>query len=82
MISTATTISATVGAEFLRTPHLDRRVANGIRFTVCTTNAPICTPARIGLASGLQPSRLGCLDNSGRRPLGTTTYYQRLRESG
>ena len=70
------------GAEFLRTPHLDRLAAAGVRFTHCTTNAPICAPARIGLASGLQPSRLGCLDNSGRRPLGTTTYYQRLRESG
>ena len=70
------------GADFLRTPHLDRLAAAGVRFTQCTTNAPVCAPARIGLASGLQPSRLGCLDNSGRLPLGTTTYYQRLRDSG
>ena len=70
------------GADFLRTPHLDRLAAAGVRFTQCTTNAPVCAPARIGLASGLQPSRLGCLDNSGRLPLGTTTYYQRLRDAG
>ena len=70
------------GADFLRTPHLDRVAAAGVRFTQCTTNAPVCAPARVGLASGLQPSRLGCLDNSGRLPLGTTTYYQRLRDSG
>ena len=54
------------GADFLRTLHLDRLAAAGVRFTQCTTNAPVCAPARIGLASGLQPSRLGCLDNSGR----------------
>ena len=70
------------GADFLRTPNLDRLAAAGVRFTQCTTNAPVCAPARIGLASGLQPSRLGCLDNSGRLPLGTTTYYQRLRDAG
>ena len=70
------------GADFLRTPHLDRLAAASVRFTQCTTNAPVCAPARIGLASGLQPSRLGCVDNSGRLPLGTTTYYQRLRDSG
>ena len=70
------------GADFLRTPNLDRLAAAGVRFTQCTTNAPVCAPARIGLASGLQPSRLGCLDNSGWLPSGTTTYYQRLRDAG
>jgi choline-sulfatase len=70
------------GVYFLQTPHLDRLAARGVRFTQCTTNAPVCAPSRIGLASGLHPGRLGCLDNSGRLPLGTTTYYQRLRDSG
>ena len=70
------------GAYFLQTPHLDRLAARGVRFSQCTTNAPICAPARIGLASGLQPGRLGCFDNSGRLPLETTTYYQRLRNHG
>ena len=32
------------------------------------------------LASGLQPSRIGCVDNSGILPLSTPTYYQRLRD--
>ena len=34
------------------------------------------------MASGLQPSRLGCLDNSGRLPSGTTTYYQPTARRG
>ncbi len=70
------------GAYFLQTPNLDRLAARGVRFTQCTTNAPVCAPSRIGLASGLHPSRLGCLDNSGRLPFNTTTYYQRLRDHG
>ena len=70
------------GAYFLQTPNLDRLAARGVRFSQCTTNAPVCAPARIGLASGLQPGRLGCLGNAGILPPDTTTYYQRLRDSG
>ena len=71
-----------VGASFLQTPNIDRLAARGVCFSQCTTNAPVCAPARIGLASGLQPGRLGCLGNAGILPQGTTTYYQRLRDSG
>ena len=70
------------GAYFLQTPNLDRLAARGVRFTQCTVNAPLCAPSRIGLASGLQPGRLGCLNNSGSLPTHTTTYYQRLRDAG
>ena len=48
------------GAEFLRTPHLDRLAAAGVRFTHCTTNAPICAPARIGCPWALPPTISGC----------------------
>jgi arylsulfatase A-like enzyme len=70
------------GAEFMRTPNLDSLAARGVRFTQCCSNAPVCTPARIGLASGLQPSRLGSLDNGSFLPASVTTYYQRLRDAG
>ncbi len=70
------------GAGFLRTPNLDRLAERGVRFTRCCTNAPVCVPARIGLATGLQPSRLGSLDNSSYLPAGARTYYQRLRDAG
>jgi choline-sulfatase len=69
------------GADFIRTPNIDRIAERGIRFTQCTTNCPVCAPSRIGLASGLHPSRLGCVDNSGILPLSTPTYYQRLRDN-
>jgi len=70
------------GASFINTPNLDELAERGIRFTQCTTNCPVCAPARIGLATGLQPIHLGALDNSGMLPLATPTYYQRLRDSG
>ncbi len=70
------------GASFLNTPNLDRIAECGVRFTQCTTNSPVCAPARIGLATGLQPSRLGSVDNSSFLPRSVQTYYQRLRDHG
>jgi arylsulfatase len=68
------------GASHLRTPHLDRLAARGVRFTHSYTNCPVCAPARIGLATGLQPTRLGSLDNASYLPRSVPTYYQRFRD--
>ena len=70
------------GAGFIRTPNLDALAARGVRFTRCTTNCPVCAPARIGLATGLQPLRLGSVDNASYLPRSAVTYYQRLRDHG
>jgi choline-sulfatase len=70
------------GADFVRTPALDQIAARGTRFTRAYTNAPVCSPARISLATGLYPHRTGALDNLAFSPLSHTTYYQRLRDSG
>ncbi|MDF1512672.1 MAG: sulfatase-like hydrolase/transferase [Anaerolineae bacterium] len=70
------------GADFVHTPNLDSIANRGVRFTQCTTNCPICAPARIGLATGLQPTRLGALDNASFLPHSVPTYYQRLRDHG
>lgn len=70
------------GADYVHTPNIDRLAARGVRFTHCCTNAPICAPARIGLATGLQPARIGALDNSSYLPQSAPTYYQRLRDHG
>jgi choline-sulfatase len=70
------------GAGFVRTPNLDRLAARGVRFDQCYTNCPVCAPARIGLATGLQPSRLGSLDNASYLPRSAPTFYQRFRDHG
>jgi choline-sulfatase len=70
------------GADFVRTPNLDKLTERGMRFTQCTTNCPVCAPSRIGLATGVQPSRLGCIQNNCFLPLSQRTYYQQLRDYG
>ena len=66
----------------LRTPNLRRLAESGVNFPNCTTNAPVCAPARIGLASGLQPARIGAVDNGSFLPNTVPTYYQQLRDHG
>ena len=71
-----------MGADFIKTPNLDRLAKRGVQFTQCTTNSPVCAPARVAVASGMQPHRLGALSNQCYLPRTATTYYQRLRDHG
>lgn len=47
------------GASDLRTPHLDRMAREGTRFTDFAVAAPLCTPSRAALLTGLYPGRCG-----------------------
>ena len=47
------------GAEGVVSPHLDRLAAEGIRFTDAHATAPLCSPARGSLFTGLHPHRNG-----------------------
>lgn len=42
-----------------RTPHIDRLAREGLRFTQFYSNAPICSPSRAALTTGLFPVRTG-----------------------
>jgi hypothetical protein len=66
----------------VRTPNLAALARRGTVFTHAVTPSAICAPARCAMASGLQPRRLGCLNNHDSLPSGTTTFYQRLRSGG
>lgn len=68
--------------EAVKTPNLDALAHSGKVFTNCYTNCPVCAPARISLATGLRPSRLGCNDNHAYLSIYEDTYYKRLRDSG
>jgi len=70
------------GAEFVHTPNIDRIARRGMRFTNCFTSSPVCSPARIGLASGQEPSRLGALNNVAMLSSDVPTYYKHLRDQG
>jgi len=50
------------GNEFNETPALDRLSQQGMRFTNAYAAAPVCSPYRAALMTGLHPARVGILD--------------------
>ncbi|MBM3856153.1 MAG: N-acetylgalactosamine 6-sulfate sulfatase [Verrucomicrobia bacterium] len=46
------------GAE-VRTPHIDRLAAEGLRFTAMRANCTVCSPTRAALLTGRYPDRAG-----------------------
>src|SRR5690348_7106596 len=53
------------GSQLCRTPHLDQLAAEGVRFRRAYTAAPLCSPARASLMTGLWPTHHGMFFNSG-----------------
>ena len=50
------------GNTFNETPHLDQLSREGMRFTQAYAAAPVCSPTRAALLTGLHPARIGILD--------------------
>jgi arylsulfatase A-like enzyme len=78
-----------------RTPNMDRMAREGVSFDQAMTTAPLCTPARASLFTGLYPHQTGMALNpegaagreadhdSGREPrLQAPVFMQHLREAG
>lgn len=83
------------GQQKIKTPHLDRLAAEGLRFTQHYTSAPVCAPARAmlmtGKHSGHSPIRgnyeLGGFPDSAERgqlplPKGSFTVAHLLKRAG
>lgn len=51
------------GNEQIKTPHLDRFAADGVRFNHCISSYPLCTPYRAMLMSGQHPLYNGGITN-------------------
>ena len=50
------------GSKYHKTPHLDRFAKSGARFTHAYAAAPVCSPTRAALLSGMYPARLNLTD--------------------
>lgn len=50
------------GSKYHKTPHLDRFARTGARFTTAYAAAPVCSPTRAALLTGLYPARLNLTD--------------------
>jgi len=51
------------GCKDIQTPHLDALAASGVRLTNYYSAAPICSPSRAALLTGLSPQRAGVPGN-------------------
>src|SRR5688500_11092838 len=47
------------GNKEIRTPHIDRLAAGGVRFTRALSSNPVCSPTRATFLTGLVPSQHG-----------------------
>ena len=50
------------GSTYFQTPHIDRLAKNGVRFTSAYAAAPVCSPTRAALLTGIHPARLHLTD--------------------
>lgn len=48
---------ACFGGNFVPTPNIDRIAQNGRKFTQYYSAAPICSPSRVGMLTGMNPAR-------------------------
>lgn len=67
----------------VRTPHLDRLAAEGVRCTAAYVTAPQCSPSRVGLLTGRYQQRFG-IDTIPDipMPLEALTMAERLKPAG
>jgi arylsulfatase len=69
--------------NWVKTPNIDRIARDGVRFSNCVTNSPVCLPARISLATGRYPHNTGVWDNCPfELPEGTPTWMAAIRAAG
>jgi arylsulfatase A-like enzyme len=78
------------GNSSIRTPHLDRLAAGGIRFTDFHASGPVCSPTRAGLMTGRYQQRCGITEvitaagprDNGLSPDTQLTFARRLKAAG
>jgi choline-sulfatase len=75
-------ITGCYGNEIIRTPHIDRLAAEGVRFTGAYTPCPICVPARAALATGRWVFQTRAWDNAHPYHGEIPSWHHRLREAG
>jgi len=50
------------GHPIIQTPNLDRLAQEGMRLEACYSAAPVCSPSRVGLLTGISPNKLAVYD--------------------
>ena len=72
--------TAVSGSKFYETPNIDALAERGMRFTNAYAAAPICSPTRASILTGLHPARIGITTASGH--LERVSFAKQLRQRG
>ncbi len=65
------------GSEFIETPQLDQLANDGLRFTDAYAAAPLCSPSRAAIMTGLHPITVNITEHiHGNRPAGPNQKLQ------
>lgn len=75
-------LTGAYGHPVVKTPNLDRLVADGVRFDAAYSNCPVCAPARGALMSGRYISSCRVYDNAAPWPEDTVTIPHYLTLAG
>src|SRR5271168_5324228 len=70
------------GHAMIKTPHLDRLAAQGVRFTDAYCNSPICVPSRASFATGRYVHQIRFWDNAIPYDGSVPSWGHRLAQSG
>ena len=70
------------GNPDVKTPHIDKLAAHGMRFTHCFTATAMCAPTRQQLYTGIFPVRNGAYPNHSRVYPGTKSIVHHLKALG
>lgn len=70
------------GAEYVRTPNLDRLAAEGVRFPNAYCPHPHCVPSRAAFMTGLHTHKIPCYDNGATFRSDLPTWAHMLRHAG
>lgn len=75
-------VTGCMGADFVRTPHIDRLAERGVVFENAICNHPHCVPSRAALMTGLETHRIPCYDFLSPLPSHLPTWAHMLRRAG
>ncbi len=70
------------GNPAAQTPNLDRLASDGVRFSRCCTNSPLCMPARASLMSGQYVNQHGIWHNWNAADRHGPSHVRNVRDAG